>query len=255
MREQITLYEDQYQFYKELKSKRLLVAFVEYMFEDIEPEWLNWIEKVARNSLKIRMDNQKKKSDAWKKSRWGWRPRNVSSELDHKNNRTNNTKTTEQTTQKQEDISISNIITSKDVIVDESTEWTDYEKLYESYPFKSKWIDKQVCNKLIDKQLKQWATLNWMLKEIELEKIELRINQWLSYRYWKKFETWIKEYVEWMADSEDRLRKLLSEHRKRLENWPSYKKNPRDEICDLFWTDYVKKLFMETKQWMKLFTT
>lgn len=109
MRNSITLYEDQYQFYKELKSKRLMIAFVEYMFEDIEPTWLNWIEKVVRNSLKIRMENQKKKSDAWRQSHWGWRKKkesNSSSELDHENNttnnKTNNTITTEQTTKKQE---------------------------------------------------------------------------------------------------------------------------------------------------------
>lgn len=38
MRKQITLYDDQYAFYKELKSEKLLIAFVEYMFEDIEPQ-------------------------------------------------------------------------------------------------------------------------------------------------------------------------------------------------------------------------
>lgn len=107
MREQITFYKDQYEFYKELKSKRLLIAFMEYMFEDIEPQWLNWIEKVAFNSLKIRMDNQKKKSYAWTQSSWWWRHRNTSSELDHENNTSNNTKTTDWTTQatteKQED--------------------------------------------------------------------------------------------------------------------------------------------------------
>lgn len=147
---------------------------------------------------------------------------------------------------------------SKDNNVDTSTEWVDcesYEFLYDAYPFKSKWIDKQVCDKLIDKQIKQWATLNWMLKEMKLEELELRINQWLSFRFGKKFETRIKEYVEWMADSEDRLKKLLLEHRKRIENWPPYKKNPRDELCSLFWTDCVKRLFVETKQWVKLFTT
>jgi hypothetical protein len=266
MRSSITLYEDQYQFYKELKSKRLLIAFVEYMFEDIEPTWLNKIEKVVRNSLKIRMENQKKKSDAWKQSHWGWRKKkesNASSELDSKNNTTNNKKTTQQTTKKQEVkdnntnvLLLEDRFISKDINVDESTEQkSDNEMLYESYPFKWKWIDKQVCDKLIAKQIQQWATIKWMLKEMELEKLELRINQWLSYRYWKKFETWIKEYVEWMADSEDRLRKLLVEHRKRLENWPNYKKNPRDEICDLFGADYVKKLFVETKQGIKLFTT
>lgn len=126
--------------------------------------------------------------------------------------------------------------------------------MYEDYPFKWKWIDKQVCNKLITKQLEQWATIEWMLKEMKLEQLELRINQWTTYRYWKKFETRIKEYVEWMADSEDRLRKLLVEHRKRLESWPTYKKNPRNEICELFWTDTANRLFAETKQGIKLFT-
>lgn len=145
---------------------------------------------------------------------------------------------------------------SKDNNVDESTEQkVDNEILYLSYPFKDKWIDKQACDKLIDKQLQQWATREWMLKEMKLEQLELRIKQWNSHRYWRKLERRLREYVEWMADSEDRLRELLSCHRKRLENWPSYRKNPRDELCELFWKDYVNKLFMETKQWIKLFTT
>lgn len=38
MRKSITLFDDQYAFYKELKSEKLLVAFVEYMFEDKKPE-------------------------------------------------------------------------------------------------------------------------------------------------------------------------------------------------------------------------
>jgi hypothetical protein len=155
-----------------------------------------------------------------------------------------------------EERSMKYIITSKDVIVEESTEKKiDKEILYISYPYKDKWIDKEVCDKLIDKQLKQWATIEWMLKEMKLEKLELRIKQWTTHQYWRKMETFLKEYVEWMADSEDRLRGLLTAHRKRLENWPSYRKNPRDELCDLFGADYVKKLFMETKQWIKLFTT
>lgn len=115
------MYDDQYLFYKELKSKRLLIAFVEFMFEDIEPTWLNKMEKVIRNSLKIRMENQKKKSLAWSLSHWWWRKKiesNPNSELDSKNNTMNNRKTTEWTTKKQEDkdISISNnILISKDI--------------------------------------------------------------------------------------------------------------------------------------------
>jgi hypothetical protein len=37
IRKSVTFYDDQYEFYKALKSKRLLIAFWEFMFEDIEP--------------------------------------------------------------------------------------------------------------------------------------------------------------------------------------------------------------------------
>ena len=272
MRKQITLYDDMYQFYKDTKSKRLLIAFVEYLFEWTEPTELKWIEKTIFNSLKIRMENQGKKSYAGTKSHGGWRPpknkseldSNPSSELDHKNNRKTTEQTTEQatvqTTEKQEDnntnVLLLSRLLSKDNNVDKkSTTKNVNEILYESYPFKDKWIDKQVCDKLIDKQLKQWSTLNWMLKEMKLEQIEMRIKQWTSHQYWKKLENRLRQYVEWMADSEDRLRALLIAHRKRLEIWPPYRKNPWDELCDLFWADAVKRLFMETKQWVKLFTT
>ena len=101
MRKQITLYDDQYAFYKELKSEKLLIAFVEYMFEDIEPQWFNSLEQTIRNSLVVRMDNLKKKSDAWSKSHGWWRPKKTTekttqrqSKKQHKNNR--------KTTQKQQ---------------------------------------------------------------------------------------------------------------------------------------------------------
>lgn len=259
MRSSITLFEDQYQFFIELKSKRLLVAFVQFMFEDIEPEWLNWIEKTVFNSMRNRMENSKKMHDrnskGWQQSHWGWRRGNPSSELEWKNS----LKTTKETAKEQpknKEEEEEDIIISNDIIVDEkSTTKIDNEMLYESYPFKDKWIDKQICDKLIDKQLQQWSTKEWMLKEMKLEQLELRIKQWNSHRFWRKLERRIREYVEWMADSEDRLRELLLCHRKRLENWPNYRKNPRDELCELFWKDYVNKLFMETKQWIKLFTT
>lgn len=259
MRSSITLFDDQYQFFMELKSKRLLVAFVQFMFEDIEPKNLNWIEKTIFNSMRKRMENSKKMHDrnskGWSNSHWWWRRGNTNSELDWKNS----LKTTKETTKKQpknKEEEEEDRLLSKDNNVDStSTTKNVNEILYESYPFKDKWIDKQVCDKLIDKQLQQWATREWMLKEMKLEQLELRIKQWNSHRYWKKLENRLRQYVEWMADSEDRIRELLVMHRKRLENWPSYRKNPRDELCDLFGADYVKRLFMETKQWVKLFTT
>lgn len=75
MRKKITLFDDQYAFYKELKSEKLLIAFVEYMFDDIEPQWFDSkIEEITRNSLLPRMDKLKAKIDAWsewwKNSHW-----------------------------------------------------------------------------------------------------------------------------------------------------------------------------------------
>lgn len=242
-----------------MKSKRLLVAFVEFMFEDIEPTELKWLEKTVFESMRKRMEKSKKihdgNSQGWSNSRWGWRPRNTNWELEWENK----SKTSQQTTQKQlknNEEEVEDRLLSNDNNVDTSTEQKiDYETLYKNYPFKGRWIDKKVCDKLFDEKLRQWATMKWMLKEMKLELLEMRVKQWTSHRYWKRLDNRITQYVEWMADSEERLMELLLEHRKRLENWPAYRKNPRDELCDLFWTDYVKKLFMETKQWIKLFTT
>lgn len=109
MRKSIALFDDQYAFYKELKSEKLLVAFVEYMFEDIEPEWLNNMEQVIWNSLLERMDNWKWKSDAWSKSRWWWRPKKQQWEL-----QTNNTETTKkQQKNNKQTTSISRSISNK----------------------------------------------------------------------------------------------------------------------------------------------
>lgn len=103
MRSEIKLFEDQYKFFKEMKSKRLLVAFVEFMFDDIEPSDLKWLEKTVFESMRKRMENSKKihdgKSKGWRSSHWGWRPWNTNWELEWENNR----KTTEQTTEKQQE--------------------------------------------------------------------------------------------------------------------------------------------------------
>ena len=37
-RSSVTIYDDQYNFYKAFNSEKLLVSFLEYMFEDIEPK-------------------------------------------------------------------------------------------------------------------------------------------------------------------------------------------------------------------------
>ena len=82
MRSSITLFDDQYSLYKAFKSKKLLIAFVEFMFEDIEPKNLNEKEQSVFNSLRERMTNSKQKHDGnskgWASSHWWWRKGNTS---------------------------------------------------------------------------------------------------------------------------------------------------------------------------------
>ena len=93
MRSSITLFDDQYKFYKAFKSEKLLIAFVEYMFENIEPEWLSEQEKILFDSLRVRMDNQKKKASAgakwWKSSHWGWRKQKTTKDETKNKQKTN----------------------------------------------------------------------------------------------------------------------------------------------------------------------
>lgn len=80
-RKSITLFEDQYRFFKTFNSPNLLIAFVEFMFEDKLPQNLNEQEQVIFDSLIVRMNNLKKKSIAWakwwKNSHWWWRSKNT----------------------------------------------------------------------------------------------------------------------------------------------------------------------------------
>lgn len=128
MRNSITLFDDQYDLYKSMKSKRLLIAFVEYMFEDIEPEWLNKIEQSVFNSLRKRMENSMRKHDWnsnwWKKSKWWWRPTNPSLEL----NTENKSKTTHQQVKQQVKNNEEEDNISKDILLEEEEEVKEKEK-------------------------------------------------------------------------------------------------------------------------------
>ena len=192
MREQITMYRDMYEFYKDTKSKRLFIAFAEYMFEWIEPTDLKWIEKTIFNSLKIRMDNQWKKSKAWKNSHWGWRPRNSSSELSSKNNTKTTKQTTEQTTKKQEDNN-TNVLLLSNIL--------SYDNIYSAYYWKRKWIDEKVCSRLIDNLIKQWTTLDQLYKCMVLYNSECMINQ--EWRYVMKLENRLKQFQPLTDDEID----------------------------------------------------
>lgn len=208
MRKSATFYDDQYKFYKELKSEKLVIAFREYMFENIEPEWLNSLEKTIFNSLRVRMDNQKKKARAWAVSHWWWRPSKTTQKQQK-----NNTKTTEQTTKKQEDkdiskdiLSISNNIISKDI-----TE-TKVSEVYGN----------QDINKLIDLVKEyNWWILDWTVKNSrrywkllidKLNKLE-KIQSWEFNRYDTltiilKVISWNKYYASKITSVESIYRNL-----------------------------------------------
>ena len=208
MRKSITLFDDQYAFYKELKSEKLLVAFVEYMFEDIEPEWLNNMEQVIWNSLLERMDNWKWKSDAWSKSRWWWRPKKQQWEL-----QTNNTETTKkqqknnkQTTSISISRSISNKIEDK---VKENIE-TNSNELVEQSSISEEHGDKKI-NDLIN-----------LIKE-------QCNNLWIAYdktkdRYFAKFILTAKEFGEfaekiWQERMEFALNVLKASMQIKFRKW------------------------------------
>lgn len=130
MRKSITLFDDQYAFYKELKSEKLLVAFVEYMFEDKEPEWLNSLEQTIRNSLLVRMNTQKSKSNGWAKSRWWGRPKQQAEKQQK-----NNTKTTEEQQVKDnisKDILLKDKVKEEDKVKDKKNKYLDFVCLSES---------------------------------------------------------------------------------------------------------------------------
>ena len=176
IRASIKLFADQYNFYKELKSKRLLIAFVEFMFEDIEPKWLNWIEKVAFDSLRIRMENQRKKACAWSKwwsiSRWWWRHSNTDSntawELGTENKqKTSKKQAKEQTKNNQEEDNI-----SKDILLKEEVE------------VREDWKRKHYENvRLKDTELKKLNDEYW---EKIIEEYILKLSEYIT-RHWDRY--------------------------------------------------------------------
>ena len=185
MRKQITLYDDQYKFYKTFDSKNLLIAFVEFMFEDIEPTNLNDTEKVLFDSLRLRMNNQKKKSIAWSKSRWWWRPTKQQK---------NNTETTEkqqknntETTKKQEDKdNITNVILFKNKDKEEDKEIhkeTDMcNKLHDEWSFDLFW-SKYPSKKDKKKAMQKFNKMNEEKRKLAIEWID-KLKQSDSWKRW-----------------------------------------------------------------------
>lgn len=253
MREQITMYRDMYEFYKDTKSKKLLVAFIEYLFEWIEPTDLKWIEKTIFFSLKIRMENQRKNAEKWarwwKNSHWGGRPRNASSELKEKTSKKQAEKQANKQAENKEDNN-TNVLLLSNI--------SSYEDIYWCYYWANKWIDEKVCDKLLDAKLKQWITLDTIKKCMVLYNCECRIKQ--DFKYVKKLETWLKEFQPPNDEQlDERLYSVIKSFRDKKKSddkfWQSSPaKTLWNDLKTTFWDDKVKSLWKQANSINLTFT-
>lgn len=124
-RKSITLYDDQYKFFKAFNSQSLLIAFVEFMFEDVEPQWLNEQEKILFDSLRVRMENQKKKSEAWSKSHWWWRPKGTTEKQQKNNKKTTEKQQVKVEVEDKDKEETNNIILKNDTEAEASEYWNE----------------------------------------------------------------------------------------------------------------------------------
>ena len=214
IRSSVTLYEDQYKFFKAFNSEKLLVAFVEYMFEDIEPEWLTDQEQVIFDSLRIRMNNQKKKSYAGQLSHWWWRPK-----WETKKQHKNNTKTTEK---QQEQVQVQEQVKEQEQVIwfsfnkENMCNWTlhdslSFSKFRSLYPIKK---DKKKAKQKYEKMslIKKQLAIDWIskLKESEQRK------KWFiplptTYLNWERREDEVENKQVWVEQLKERERKRIQE--------------------------------------------
>lgn len=237
MREQITMYRDMYEFYKNTKSKRLFVAFAEYLFEWIEPTDLKWIEKTIFNSLKIRMKNQRKKANSWAiwwaSSHWWWRPRNTSSELKEKTSK----KQTEKQAKNKEDNN-TNVLLLSNIL--------SYDNIYSAYYWKRKWIDEWACKKQIDRILKQWTTLEELHKCMVLYNCECRLKQ--EWYYVMKLETWLNEFQPLTDEEiESWIREIAKIYKLKLNSDPKFQTS---SIAKDTWNELIGTFGEEKIKWI-----
>lgn len=197
VRNSIKLFEDQYNFYKDTKSKRLLVAFVEYMFEDKEPIDLKWLEKTIFDSLRNRMKNSKKITDWnsrwWKTSHWGWRSRKDSWELEWENkSKTSQKQVGEWKKNNEEEDNI-----SKDILLEEEDDVReDWKKRY----LKNVWLKEIEYNKLVELYGKK------IIEEYILRLNDYMVRKWRTYtdHYLTILKRLSKDNVKKKSEKEDK---------------------------------------------------
>lgn len=123
---------------------------------------------------------------------------------------------------------------------------SSYEDIYTSYYWKKKWIDEKVCNKLIDDKLKQWITLDDILKWMVLYNCECRLKQ--DFTYVMKFETWIRWFHPLNEQEIDEsLYVIVKAYRDKKK---SDDKFWQSSVSKTIWNDLKSTFWDEKVKWM-----
>lgn len=233
------MYRDMYEFYKDTKSKRLFIAFAEYLFEWIEPTDLKWIEKTIFNSLKIRMENQRKKANSWAMwwatSHWWGRPWNTSSELKQETSKKQaNKQANKQTKNKEDKDNITNVILLEEKEIKEKM----FDDFWTAYPHARKW-KKQESKTYFLKQ-----NPDEVMKQVQILKRKLKA--WLiESKYIPACERWIRDFTPINDDviNQD----LVKICRRHLNAWWDMKERSL-ELKQTFWDERINEIVKAIQQ-------
>jgi hypothetical protein len=204
-------------------------------------------EQVLFDSLRVRMDNQKKRSDAWRKwwvvSHGWWAPVWNS-----------NARKTWDIDVKQQAKQQANNKQDKDKVIVYNN-ISSYEDIYSIYYKWGRGINPAKCDPLLDWLLSRWVTLDDIKKGIVLYNSICRMRWSDGFRYTKNFDTWLKEYRKPTEDElEETLTTVIGMHKEKGKSDPKYKDSKRasvlwKELCDTFWKDRVNAIFKHEGSW------
>lgn len=242
MRHSITIFEDQYKLFKAFNSPELFIAFAEYMFEDIEPTNLNEQENAIFDSLRIRMDNLKKKSVAWSKSHWWgaslWNQNAKKNYETTTKQQQNNNKTTTKQQEEQEQEQVQDkeqeTIKRENMCEINSHDCVSFDKFWNIYPNRK---DKKKARIAFERLslIKKQLAIEWIpkLKESEQRK------KWFiplptTYLNWERREDEVENKKLWIEQLKERERKRIQEESRWLlfENKREHEKSVQTEWVD-----------------------
>lgn len=127
------------------------------------------------------------------------------------------------------------------------------ENIFSQYYGKWKWIDESVCNKLIDKKLKQWSTLDDIWKWMTLYNCERRLKQ--DWNHVMKFETWIRWYQQLDEDQiDEQIIMVAKSYKERMSTDLKFTeskvaKTVWEDLCNAFGEEKIREI--RKREWRK----